>query len=92
MEQVLLLSSNLNIRSIDMIHHIGQIHLTERVVQLSGTMVTVKEKTKLMHTGMLVITKMEEHQILTRLFRSQLVLSLTMVRTLHQQIITKGSL
>ena len=64
----------------------SQIHLTVKEAQLFGTMETVKEKTLLMHTGMLDITKMEGHQTSIKLFPNLSVLSQIMEKTLLQLI------
>jgi len=54
MDQVLLLSSNLNIKRAKG-HHIDQTHLMEREDHISGTMEMEKVQIKLMPIGTLVI-------------------------------------
>jgi len=69
-----------------MTHHTDLIHLMEREDLPSGTMETVKEKIKLMHTGMLVTTKMDVHQTSTKLSQNRSELFQTMERILHHKI------
>ena len=77
---------------VNITHHINQILLMVRVAQHSGTMEMVREKTRQMLTGMLLIILMEELQTSIKLSQNQLALSQTTVKTQNQLAIHKASI